>query len=121
MLLIHSLGSLIVISDHICADGELCSITIDDSDSCNNVIINGSLASFLEYTANANCESTLIHCPVAGCNIHCKGEQSCYNATIFHEADSSKESQVEIICDGDASCDGLEARVENASSVQFID
>ena len=114
-------NTLSVISDHICADGELCSITIDDDDSCSNMIVNGSLASFLDYTVNAKCDSTVIYCPSAGCNIHCQGKQSCYNAKIFHDADRSEESLVEIICDGDDSCRGLQANVENTSFVQYID
>ena len=107
-------------SERNCPDDELCSITIDDGDSCKKMVINGSLASFLDYTVNTNCESTLIYCPAAGCIIHCKGKLSCHNAKIFHEADPSKESLVEIICDGDVSCVYLEANVENTSSVQYI-
>ena len=120
LLVLQLLFPIIVISEHICPEDELCSITIDDDDSCNNTIINGSFASFLEYTSNTNCDSTLIHCPSEGCNIGCRGTKSCYNAKIFHQGQQSDASIVEIICDGDASCDGLQAHVENASFVQYI-
>ena len=120
LLFIQSLVPIIVISDHICPDGELCSITIGDSDSCNDMI-NGSLASFLDYTENAICHSTLIYCPSAGCNVHCKGQQSCKDAMIIYEGQQSDDATVEIICDEDDSCGKLQANVENASSVGYID
>ena len=119
LLVLQSLFSIVVISDHICPDGELCSITIDDSDSCNDMI-NGSLASFLEYTENTNCDSTLIHCPSAGCNVNCREKESCKDTMIIYDGHKSDGSVVEIMCDGDASCGGLRANVENASFVRYI-
>ena len=120
LLFIQSLFSINVISDNICRGNELCSITIEDYDSCGNRIINGSLASFLEYTENKYCDSILIYCPAAGCNIHCRGHGACWNARIIHDAEPSKDSFVEIICDGDASCNSLQAHVENTSFVKYI-
>eukprot|EP01083_Nonionella_stella_P167421 562663_1 len=100
-----------------CAADEYCLINCDNS-NCNNVLIDGSVAQFLEVYCGTSysCNHTNIICPSAGCDITCGATtQACH----WMDVQAPFANVVNFNCSGTDSCHDVLFNAQYANIVNL--
>lgn len=89
------------------------------SSNCLGTFIDGTDASYLTVNCQSyECQNALIHCPIGGCSVICKGASSCSSANIVYNGELTDAGTVSVNCTDYYSCKDT---MINAQYVDQID